>query len=125
MTRVPMLDNIGPARSAEGAILYLWGEQTMEESTLLEIIAHIGQVVADEDVTIYATKPWTSESRAILLPQPEDGRAPSEATCRGMTYFMEVCIAEEFLTGWLRNLAHSPTRLEKCDRLIRFAIYDA
>ena len=51
----------------------------------------------DEDATIYAAEPWTSDSTAIIAYEPESGEVPAKAKELGLTYFLEVFLAQEFL----------------------------
>jgi hypothetical protein len=81
---------------------------------------------ADTYATIYASEPWSAESRAIVLEnQTDTTEPPSEAKAIGCTYFLEVFIAEDFLRGFRETLGREPTAAEKCERLIYYATYDA
>lgn len=91
--------------------------------TLLEAIRTLDSL--DQGSTIYASEPWTENSEVLIAPEPESEGLPSEAANRGMTYFLEVFIAGEFLEGWVGNLDEEPTLREKCARLIEYAISDA
>ncbi len=90
--------------------------------TLNDIVAEL--VVLDEQATIFAAQPWTSESRAIVTCEPPVGGVPQEAKASGLDYFIEVSIAREFLEGWASTLDHAPSAQESCDRLIRYAVTD-
>ena len=79
----------------------------------------------DQDSTIYAAEPWTSESAAVVAMEPESGGLPKIAASQGLKYFMEVYIAHDFLEDWESTLAEKPTDQERCDRIIRYAIDDA
>jgi hypothetical protein len=79
----------------------------------------------DEDATIYAAEPWTGASRSLVDHEPDSGGLPAEAVRLGLSYFLEVFVAREFLDGWERNLSQEPTDQEKCDRLVQYAIHDA
>ena len=79
----------------------------------------------DQDATIYAAEPWSDESTAIVAIEPDSGGVPENAAMRGLKYFLEVAVARDFLEGWESTLDSTPTELERCDRLIRYAIDDA
>ena len=91
--------------------------------TLIQIMDQLGSL--SNDATIYAEEPWTEGSAAIVEVEPDDGGLPDEAKAGGLTYFIEVAIAREFLEGWAGNLRSEPTLEEKCDRLVRYAVFDA
>ncbi len=79
----------------------------------------------DEEATIYAEKPWRARSETLVAREPEEGGGPAEAHDRGMSYFIEVSVARDFLDGWAGNLSAQPTPEEKCERLIHYAVFDA
>ena len=79
----------------------------------------------NEDETIYAAEPWTSESAAVLAMEPESGGLPDVAASQGLKYFLEVSIARDFLEDWESTLGEKPTGQERCNRLIRYAVDDA
>jgi hypothetical protein len=82
----------------------------------------------DEDTlaTIYASEPWTPESRAIIIVNGDDSTdPPAEAKALGLTYFLEVFIAQDFLEGWAKNHGGNVPEDEICPRLIEYAINDA
>lgn len=70
--------------------------------TLLKVIQELDTL--DKENTIYAAKPWTENSIAIVLPEPETGEIPQKADELGLKYFSEVFIAHEFLMDWEANL---------------------
>jgi hypothetical protein len=84
----------------------------------------------DGDATIYvvlgAPDSWTPESDAWV--GVEDVEAESESLppeAEGRTYFLEVAVAKEVLSGWTGNLDHVPTLDETVERLIYYGRYDA
>lgn len=79
----------------------------------------------DEENTIYAAKPWTESSVALIAKEPASGGLPEDVRKIGLKYFLEVFIAREFLEDWLNNLQKIPTLQEKCARLIHYANDDA
>lgn len=90
---------------------------------LLEVVRELGIFEGDE--TIYATEPWTVDSPAIVDVEPESGGVSTSASEQGMTYFLEVFVARDFLEDWMAMHDKSPTLREQCERLIRYAVDDA
>lgn len=98
----------------------------MDSSSGIALIKIIQELEAfDNESTIYAAKPWTENSRASVLSGPESGELPSEAKKLGLTYFLEIIIAKNFLLDLAASLDASPTLQEKCLRLIQYATNDA
>jgi hypothetical protein len=96
----------------------------MEKVTRLEdAIRRLASL--DQDATIYTAEPWSAESAAIVAIEPDSGGVPEDAAMLGLKYFLEVAEARDFLEGWESTLNSTPTELEKCARLIRYAIDDA
>lgn len=91
--------------------------------TLLEVIGELDAV--DREATIYASKPWTTESTALVAEEPESGGLPPEARDLGLDYFLEVFVASEFLAAWIANLNATPSVEQRCRRLIAYAVNDA
>jgi hypothetical protein len=91
--------------------------------TLFEIINNLESF--DEGGTIYAISPWSAGSAAIVAKELEAGRSPKEAEQLGLDYFLEMCIAREFLEDWTGSLQSIPTPQERCERVIRYAVDDA
>ena len=91
--------------------------------TLGDVIDRLSEF--DNEDTIYAAEPWMEESEAIVAREPIAGGLPSEALDAGMTYFLEVSIAQEFVEDWLASLIRQPTRSAVCQRVIGYAINDA
>lgn len=91
--------------------------------TLLEVISELDE--ADREATIYASKPWTNESTALVAQEPESGGLPPEARDLNLDYFLEVFVASDFLEDWVANLNAKPSAEQKCRRLIAYAVNDA
>jgi hypothetical protein len=95
--------------------------------TLREAIQRLAEF--DNDATIYVQgvpESWTPESDAgvgVEDVEAEVESLPPEAD--GRTYFLEVAVAKEVLSGWTGNLDHAPTLGETVERLINYARYDA
>lgn len=90
---------------------------------LSEILARLSEF-NDED-TIYAKEPWSEDSEAMVVPEPADGSVPKEAEDNGLSYFIEVFIAKEFLEGLVNHKERHTSLSEKIERLIQYADSDA
>jgi hypothetical protein len=88
---------------------------------LSEVISDIH--VLDDELTIYARPEWTGSSFALVEREPHEGGVPPEAVAQGMTYFLEVSIAKEFINDLLA--VGGRTTDEIVNRLIYYAKYDA
>jgi hypothetical protein len=75
--------------------------------------------------TIYAAKPWSPDSLAIVASAPEQGGLPTDVRQLDLKYFLEVDIARDFLGDWSASLETEPTLDAKCARLIQYATFDA
>jgi hypothetical protein len=95
----------------------------MNTSRLIDIVANLGSY--DSEFTIYAVKPWTWDSDALVVREPEPGGSPREAESCGAEYFLEVFIAKEFLEDWMAAAGRATSHHEQCARLIRYAANDA
>jgi hypothetical protein len=91
--------------------------------TLLEVISALDTF--DEGDTIYCQEPWTRDALALVAPEPEAGGLPNEASRFGLKYFLEVAVAKEVISGWVGNTDVSPSPEQICDRVIRYAKFDA
>jgi hypothetical protein len=90
---------------------------------LIEAIRNLN--ACDRDDTIYASEPWAENSDAIVAREPESGGLPAEAERLGLSYFLEVFIARDFIEDWAAGLGTQPTLQQKCARLIQYAANDA
>ncbi len=90
--------------------------------TLLTLVKKLNKL--DEEDVIFAREKWTPESEAAVFRLTEDYKVPEEANRLGLKYFLEVHIALDVLDGFIRQKPHATTR-QKCERLIKYAIYDA
>jgi len=91
--------------------------------TLIDMVARFGEI--DSAATIYAVRPWSCAATAVVAAEPEEGGSPAEARAMGAAYFIEVCIARDFLDDWAAGLGRPTSAKERCGRLIRYAIDDA
>lgn len=79
----------------------------------------------DDEAIIYATEPWTQDSSASVQVDQASGESPRAAPSSGMTYFLEVFIARDFLEDWRSNRIEAPSLEEQCERLVKYALHDA
>jgi hypothetical protein len=90
---------------------------------LIDIVGRLSDF--DEDDTIYVSEPWTEDSDAMVAPEPDEGLVPPAAAQKGLTYFIEIFIAIEFIEAWVASLDEKPSLSAICERLIYYATYDA
>lgn len=90
---------------------------TMDLGTILDQVSTL-----QDDLCIFAEKPWTPESRAIALPLGADFQTPKEISDQGMDYFLEVNVAKEVLEVFGDC---GPTQEERHRLLIFYAENDA
>ena len=96
------------------------GQEMMK---LIELIGRLAEY--DDELTIYAEKPWRGNSKALVILEPDDGGLPQEAEKNKLEYFLEIFVANEFLEGWNSKYGKNSTKKETCDRLISYAKNDA
>ena len=89
---------------------------------LIDIIKNIENF--DDDLTIYAKKPWTVDSSAILCFEDEQNEQLT-TNAHGFEYFLENFIVIETIEGWTNNIQFKPTDEDICMRLIEYAINDS
>jgi hypothetical protein len=89
--------------------------------TLSEVIRDLEKY--EVEATIYAEKPWSEDSLAVVAFEPDGGGLPEEA--KTLSYFLEVFVARDFVEDWLPSLDLPPTPQELCSRLIQYAVSDA
>jgi|SRR5579883_591200 len=96
---------------------------------LIQLVERLDEL--DEEEIIFAREPWTEDSDAIVVLDPDSDaepvpyQIPPEAAAAGMTYFLEVFIAREVVEGWTASLDEKPTLAATCRRVIEYAINDA
>lgn len=73
----------------------------------------------DGAATLFVRQPWTPESDTALAVEGsvEEERVRGE----GMSYFLEVVIAKDFLIGWRDSKRKAPGVEQSCLRLIEYA----
>jgi hypothetical protein len=91
--------------------------------TLRDIVQKLKQ--ADHKATIYAVKPWNIHSEAMIALEPEEGGLPSEAKTKGMEYFLEISVAQDFMEEWIKSQKPDVSLEVQCDRFISYAENDA
>ncbi|PTY04247.1 hypothetical protein DB347_20330 [Opitutaceae bacterium EW11] len=95
----------------------------MGKMTLLEATNKLGEF--DPEHTIYAVEPWSPTSTAIVGAEPQEGTVPADPESRGMSYFLEISVAQDFIEDLEASLPKKPSANERCQRLIDYAINDA
>lgn len=78
----------------------------------------------DQTCTIYAAEPWTAASSAIVDYEPDEGGLPREAVRLGLSYFLEIEIANDVVDSWV-STQEQPDDAATCQRLIDYAVNDA
>jgi hypothetical protein len=89
--------------------------------TLIEAVQQLAGL--DSDLTIYARPPWKPSAEARLAIEGTDEEKKIRAD--GLSYFLEVVIAQEFLEDWRSTQRGKPTEVQTFDRLIAYATNDA
>lgn len=90
--------------------------------TLADIVTRLSEF--DHTYTIYAAEPWTPTSLAIIDYEPDEGGLPAEALRLGLSYFLEIEIANDVVSGWINTQVRSDSAAT-CQRLIDYAVNDA
>jgi hypothetical protein len=91
--------------------------------TLADVAARLSEF--DQTYTIYAAEPWTAASSAIVDYEPDEGGLPAEALRLGLSYFLEIEIANDVVDGWISTQEQQPDDAATCQRLIDYAVNDA
>ncbi len=90
---------------------------------LIDVVANLDNF--DRSHTIYAMRPWTPRSTATVADAPLEALVPEHLASVGLSYFLEVDLAIEFLEAWASSLGARPSRDQACGRLIQYATNDA
>jgi hypothetical protein len=88
---------------------------------LLDVVQQVGAL--DDELTIYARHPWRPTSDVQLA--IEGSKEEAAAKDVGLSYFVEVFIARDFLEDWRAGMERTPTVEQSCERLIEYAMNDA
>jgi hypothetical protein len=77
----------------------------------------------DRELTIYARQPWTilSDAKTAFEGSEEENKVKDE----GLIYFLEIFIAQDFISDWKKTQKQMPNDQESCTRLIEYAMNDA
>lgn len=94
---------------------------TPHKMKLIETIRLLATL--DSDATIYATHPWSTTSDAGVAVEGTDEERKLKT--EGLRYFLEVSIAQDFLSDWKKTRQHPPTDEQCCKRLVEYAANDA
>ena len=88
---------------------------------LLDVVQQLSSL--DRELTIYARQPWTtlSDAKAALEGSEEEKKIRGE----GLSYFLEIFIAQDFIGDWKKTQKRMPSDKESCIRLIECAMNDA
>ncbi len=89
---------------------------------LFELVLKVGDLNQEE--TIYAKQPWSSESEAVVRIEDEELLIPKDLELEGYDYFLEVDSALE-LKKDLIKAGSIKDDLSICNRIIQYAINDA
>ena len=91
----------------------------------MKLVDIVGQLPSlDREQTIYAIPPWSESSEASLASEPEADLVPKHLSALGFAYFLEVFVAQEFISD-LTLSGPSSTPSQLCRRLIQYAERDA
>ena len=90
--------------------------------TLADVAARLSEF--DQTYTIYAAEPWMAASSAIVDYEPDEGGLPAETVTLGLSYFLEIEIANDVVDGWV-STQQQPDDAATCQRLIDYAVNDA
>lgn len=86
----------------------------MEAKTLGEVIDQIPRL--DDDLVVFAKRPWSVESPAVIGRLTSDFAVPRDMTEAGLDYFLEVSVA----LGVLEVLRGRPEDPNEYRRLLMF-----
>lgn len=75
--------------------------------------------------TIYALRPWTLASPAVVAQEPPEEGLPDTASAAGLSYFLEVFIAQDFFRDWPDSFSSEAAHAACSKRLIHYAEHDA
>lgn len=89
-------------------------------TTLAEIMDSLETL--DENHCIFARKPWSTDTLAVVGSLTDDFRVPAEMADEGFEYFLEVDIATEVLEVFG---ARQPTLHERRNLILYYAENDA
>jgi hypothetical protein len=88
-------------------------------SSLVNLLSRLDDL--DRDEVIHAARPWTRDSDAARLAEPDDGSAPS-----GLAYLLEVALVHDVAEVWSSwRGGRRPTTEELADAVIHYAKHDA
>lgn len=89
-------------------------------TSLVELLGKIDDL--DRDEVIYAVRPWTRQSDAACLAEPDDGSSASP----GLAYLLEVDLVHDVAEVWSSwRGGRRPTTEELADAVIHYAMHDA
>ncbi|WP_329092059.1 hypothetical protein OG979_00895 [Actinomadura citrea] len=78
---------------------------------------------ADDDLTVFASEPWTTDSDARAVPNPDGTVRPAP---QGRTNLLEVFLIHDLLATWsAHNAGARPSPQQACEAVIYNAEHDA
>lgn len=88
---------------------------------LIEVVQQLATL--DSAQTIYVRQPWSqlSEAKVAVEGSEEEKKIRGE----GLSYFLEIFIARDFIDDWRKTQKRLPTDDQSCARLIEYATNDA
>lgn len=92
--------------------------------TIREAVARLSDY-DDEDHLIFAAKPWTADSEAMIVVTPDDNSEPEDVKGTNLKYLLETFIAIEVIEDFESGLGREPSLEEKVARVIEYSINDA
>ncbi|KAB2346896.1 hypothetical protein [Actinomadura rudentiformis] len=94
--------------------------------TLQELIGQLTEAdlaETDDDLTVFASEPWTADSDATATPNPDDIARPDP---QGRTYLLEISLIHDVLETWSAHHAGArPSPQQACEAVIYYAEHDA
>ncbi|WP_081366953.1 hypothetical protein [Citrobacter freundii] len=94
-----------------------------EMNVLIDVTKNISSY--DEEMTIYARKPWTLSSEVVVAFESENGEPPENIKQLGLEYFLEVFLAKDLIETLRSSNKSVQGPNEICQRVIDYAINDA
>ena len=89
----------------------------------MKLIDAVQQIDAlDANATLYVRHPWEPSSDTEIAVEGTDDEEKLRSD--GLSYFLEVLIAKDFLIGWQQTQRRAPTVKQSCNRLIEYATND-
>jgi hypothetical protein len=88
---------------------------------ILDVVKNINHF--SDEHTIYAVRPWTLHSEAVVMEEPEEDLIPEQLRNTDMEYFLEIYLVREIIEDIADDKKYS-TIEAKTQRIIEYAIND-